>query len=184
MFLFGPVRVEGRERVPKSGPLLVLSNHISDCDPPVVAYAIQRPVYFMAKEELFRIRFFGGLIRWLRAFPVKRGAPDRAALRMTMHYLEQGEAVVIFPEGQLSESGHLQPIQPGAAMIARMTGAPVMCVGLRGTNRIMPFRSLIPRPAFGGVRVRIGEPKSFTKEASTEEILKWIQGELFRLTQE
>jgi len=184
MFLFGPVRVEGRERVPKRGPLLVLSNHLSDCDPPVVAYALQRPVYFMAKEELFRIRFFGRLIRWLRAFPVKRGAPDRTAIRMAIKYLECGEAVVIFPEGQLSEMGELQPIQPGAAMIARMTEVPVLCVGLRGTNRIMPFKSLIPRPAFGGVKVRIGTPKVFPKESSIEEISKWIQEELTRLARD
>ncbi|MCH8273920.1 MAG: 1-acyl-sn-glycerol-3-phosphate acyltransferase [Armatimonadetes bacterium] len=180
--LLGPVRVVGRRNVPRRGGLLVLSNHISDADPVAVGHALPRTACFMAKSELFSVPVFAGLIRALGAFPVRRWAPDRAAIRRALELLKAGEAVVMFPEGQLSEDGKLQAILPGAALIIKKAGVPAVCCGLVGTNKIMPFRKLFPRPAFGGVRARFGEPRRFDRADSHEAILGWIESELRRLT--
>jgi 1-acyl-sn-glycerol-3-phosphate acyltransferase len=136
----------------------------------------------MAKSELFAIPVLGSIIRGLHAYPVDRGEPDRAALRKTISLLQAGDAVVMFPEGQISEDGEPQPLLPGAALIARSAGVPVVCAGIVGTDRIIPFKKIIPRPAFGGVHVRFGTPASFPKEAKQEEILDWVRGQFAALT--
>lgn len=182
LFLFGPVRVVGRSNVPRKGGVLIVSNHLSDCDPAVIGHALPRGAHYMAKRELFSIPLLAPLIRVLRAFPVDRGTADRSAIRHTVELLTAGEAVVMFPEGQLSEDGKLQPLMPGVAMIVQRSGAAVVCVGLRGTPRIIPFKKVIPRPAFGGVSARFGQPKTFDRYSPHEEILKWIYEELSRLT--
>lgn len=183
-FVLGPVRVIGRYRVPKRGALLILSNHRADVDPPVIWYASTRPIHFMAKSELFDIRVLGKFIRWCRAFPVKRGEPDRQAIRHAVNLLKAGECVCVFPEGQLSETGDLQPILPGAALIARMAGVPVLCCGVVGTERMMPYGKVTPRPAFGGVSVTWGSVKQFDKGVEIEEIVEWATAQLRELTSE
>lgn len=180
MFLFGPVRVYGKHLVPREGGLLVLANHISDADPPTLGHALPRIPRFMAKSELFQIRILGPLIRLFGGFPIRRGAPDRNALRITIEILQSGGCVAMFPEGEVSETGEPQPILPGAAMAIRRSRAKVICAGIRGTRRIIPYRSVIPRPAFGGVSVHFGEPREFSEETD-EEILAWIDSELRRL---
>jgi 1-acyl-sn-glycerol-3-phosphate acyltransferase len=181
-FLLGPVSVAGRQNVPQTGGVLILANHISDADPPVMGVAVPRRPWFMAKSELFAIPVLGSIIRGLHAYPVDRGEPDRAALRKTISLLQAGDAVVMFPEGQISEDGEPQPLLPGAALIARSAGVPVVCAGIVGTDRIIPFKKIIPRPAFGGVHVRFGTPASFPKEAKQEEILDWVRGQFAALT--
>ena len=182
MFVLGPLRVRGKSNVPMKGGLLILSNHISDIDPPVVQIACKRPIHFMAKSELFEIPILKHLIRWFHAFPVKRGEPDRAAIKHAIGLLQQGEAVCIFPEGQLSETGSLLPLLPGAALIVRKAGVPVVCVGLRRTNRVLPYRSVIPRPSFGFTYAEWGEPRTFSGGAGQEEIIGWATSELKSLT--
>ncbi len=182
LFLCGPLRATGKYRVPRKGGLLILSNHLADVDPIVVQVACPRPVYFMAKSELFEMRFLGKMIRWFRAFPVKRGEPDRKALRKAVDYLRAGEAVCVFPEGELSESGELMELKAGVALIARMAGVPVICMGIRNTNRMLPYGSLIPRPAFRTLHAQWGEPRAFGKEIEAEHFLAWAEGQLRELT--
>ena len=181
-FFLGPVRVRGKYRVPKTGGVLVLSNHLADVDPIVVQLACPRTIYFMAKSELFGMRILGDILRSFRAFPVKRGEPDRAALRRAVDYLRMGQPVGVFPEGELSEGGELLPMKAGVALIARMADVPVICLGIKGTNRILPYGSLLPRPAFGGVEAIWGEPRHFEKGTDAEEILAWAEGQLRELT--
>jgi 1-acyl-sn-glycerol-3-phosphate acyltransferase len=176
--LIGPVKVRGAYRVPKQGGVLILANHLSDIDPIVVQYACPRAVNFMAKSELFEMPVIGPLMKFFRAFGVKRGEPDRKALKFSADLLKAGEAVGIFPEGQLSENGELQELKPGVALIARMAGMPVICVGLTDTDRMMPYGKVIPRPAFRTVRVNWGEPRTFGKETSAEDFLAWAEGQL------
>jgi 1-acyl-sn-glycerol-3-phosphate acyltransferase len=180
--LFGPYRVRGAYRVPKKGPVLILPNHIADLDPPFVQVACPRGVRFMAKSELFEMKIIGPIIRYFGGFPVKRGEPDRNAIRKSVELLKAGEALVIFPEGQLSEDGELQELKPGVALIARMAGCPVICCGLKGTNKVMPYGKLIPRPAFSMLEATWGEVRQFDKSATTEEILEWITAQLRELT--
>lgn len=182
LFILGPVKVIGRYRVPKTGGLLILSNHLADVDPIVIWYASRRPIHFMAKSELFAMRLLGSFIRRFKAFPVRRGEPDRQAIKHAIKLLKAGECVGIFPEGQLSEDAKLQPILPGIGLIAKMAGVPILCCGLHGTHRMMPYGTTIPRPAFGGVSATWGEVKQFPKDAEVEEIVAWVDSQLRNLT--
>lgn len=181
-FVLGPMRVRGKSNVPRTGGLLVLANHLSDIDPPAVGNAVPRMMYFMAKSELFSVRILGWIIRYCRAYPVRRGKPDREALQKTIDLLKEGNCVVLFPEGEISEDGNPIPLQPGASLIIRRSRATVICCGLVGTNRILPFRKVIPRPAFGGVSANFGVPKQFAENVGDDEVMNWINGELETLT--
>lgn len=154
----GGIRYEGREHVPASGGVLVTPNHISDADPTALGLALMRPCYFMAKEELFQMRFLGPFIRLMRGFPVKRYSADRAALRHAEELLAQGEAVVIFPEGKLSEDGNLQPLLPGALLVAQRAQVPVLPAVISGTNSLLPYGAQFPRHAHRQIVVRFGPP--------------------------
>ncbi|ADU51225.1 1-acyl-sn-glycerol-3-phosphate acyltransferase [Thermaerobacter marianensis DSM 12885] len=138
--------VRGVENVPAGGPLLVIANHFSWLDPPLVGTVLPRNVHFMAKQELFRNPLAAWVLRRLGAFPVRRGQPDRWALRQALELLEQGRVVGLFPEGTRSR-GPLRPFEPGAALLAVKSGAPVLPVAIIG-----PYK--LGRP----VRVRIGTP--------------------------
>ncbi len=151
-------QVVGSERVPAHGALLLASNHVSHLDPPVVAVGMRRPAAFMAKEELFSHRALGWFFRQLNAFPVRRGEADRAALRHSFQVLEEGGALVLFPEGTRSEDGEFKAPEPGIGLLAYRSGAPVVPVYIHGT------RDALPRG--GGLRlarfsVTYGDPISF-----------------------
>ncbi|MBX3119812.1 MAG: 1-acyl-sn-glycerol-3-phosphate acyltransferase [Fimbriimonadaceae bacterium] len=180
--VFGPFHTTGKYRVPKSGGLLILSNHLADLDPVAVQVSCPRPIYFMAKSELFEMGLLGKILGWFKAFPVKRGEPDRNALKKAIEYLKEGKAVCVFPEGELSESGDLLPLKPGVALLVRQSGCQVICLGLRNTNKIMPYGKLIPRPAFSKVSADWGEPHSFDKKSEVDEIMGWAEGQLRSLT--
>jgi len=184
MTLLGPLRFRARRQVPRSGGLLILSNHRADIDPIAIQLACPRYVHFMAKSELFGIPILGAMMRYFQAFPVKRGEPDRGAIRRAVALLRAGETVCVFPEGQLTETGKVQDILPGAALIVRMASAPVICCGIRNTEKIMPYGKVIPRPAFSWVTVQWGAPLRFQEDVSTEEIVDWIGAELRSLSGE
>ncbi|HLH79560.1 MAG TPA: lysophospholipid acyltransferase family protein [Chthonomonas sp.] len=167
--LFGGLKIEGAENVPRKGGVLVTPNHISDSDGPTVYLALKRPCWGMAKSELFQTRFLRYILRLFHAFPVKRYSADLAALRQAEDLLKQGEAVVIFPEGKLSENGQLQPFLPGVILVADRSGAPILPVALIGTDRLLPYGKLIPRPTRKPVVVRFGRP------ILPEELLKGLK---------
>lgn len=179
---FGPVRVRGRRLVPREGGLLVVANHLSDIDPPLVGHALPRPAWFMAKSELFSVPILGPVMRAFRAFPVKRGRPDRAAIRRAVELLRQGECVVVFPEGQISEDGRLQRALAGAALIWKQAQVTCIVCGIVGSQRIVPFRAVIPRPAFGGVSVQFGNPVPWERAHEIESFGEWFTLEVQRLT--
>lgn len=175
--VLGPVRTIGRYRVPRAGGLIVLSNHLADIDPVVVQMACPREVYFMAKSEIFEIPVLGRIIRSFRAFPVKRGEPDRDAIRRAASYAQAGKVVCMFPEGQLSEDGELQELKPGVALIVRLARCPVICLTLRNTNKVMPYGSLIPRPSFRATVATWSEPREFDEHENSQSILQWAESQ-------
>jgi 1-acyl-sn-glycerol-3-phosphate acyltransferase len=182
MKLLGPVRGRSPERVPREGGLLILANHLSDVDPVVVQAFCPRHIYFMSKSELWEMKILPIFMRFFRSFPVKRGEPDRAALKHAIELLRTGNAVGVFPEGELSETGELLSIKPGIALIARQAKVTVMCVGLTGTNRMLPYGKRIPRPAFHSVWVRWGVPWQPDEHLDTDAFCERVRQELIELT--
>jgi 1-acyl-sn-glycerol-3-phosphate acyltransferase len=160
MRLFFRLEARGREHVPREGALLLVSNHVSVLDPPLVGGATPRKLYFLAKEELFRIPIFGRLIHAVNARPVRRDGSDSRALKSTLRLLGEGKAILIFPEGTRGRGdGRLGEGKPGAGMLAVMSGAAVVPVYVSGTDRALPRGATLPRPA--KVRVRFGPPLHF-----------------------
>ena len=126
MRLLFRLEARGTEHVPRRGPVLLVGNHSSLLDPPLVGGVAPRPLSFMAKAELFRVPLLGGLIRRLNARPVRREGADAGALRTALRILQDGGLLLMFPEGTRGPEGSLRPAKPGAAMLAVLSGAPVV----------------------------------------------------------
>ena len=140
----------GSEHIPRTGPVLIVCNHLSSFDPPFVgASARPRRLYFMSKGELFRIAPVGWVLAKVGAFPVERGGADRDAIRTARQILARGDALVMFPEGTRSLSGNLRPFFPGAGLMALEPGVRVVPAAVWGSQN-----------RFGPVKVVFGE--SFT----------------------
>jgi 1-acyl-sn-glycerol-3-phosphate acyltransferase len=132
--VFLGLKIEGREHIPKSGGVLVACNHISYWDPPLLGVAFNRELFYMAKKELFRNRFFGALIRFYNAIPVSRDAFSRGALEKAVEVVRSGNAIVIFPEGRRSDPSKLGEPKPGLGMVADKTGCPVVPAFVTGSD--------------------------------------------------
>jgi 1-acyl-sn-glycerol-3-phosphate acyltransferase len=129
-----PVRVEGRENLPRSGPYLLVSNHVSWIDPPWLELVVARPLRYLAKRELFAVPLLGWILLQAGVFPLERHTADHGALRKALAFLGAGEIVGIFPEGHRSRNGVLLRARPGVAFIARRSGAPIVPVAFTGTE--------------------------------------------------
>ena len=147
--------VYGAEHVPQQGPLVVVSNHASYFDPPILSCCIGRPVAYMAKEELFHIPILKQAIQLYGAYPVSRGAADRSAIRSALKYLEAGWATGVFLQGTRTPDGQITDPKLGAALIAAKAKASLLPVSLWGTQGILQKGSSIPHRV--PVTVRIGE---------------------------
>ena len=146
-------RTSGLAHVPRFGAMVVVANHGSHLDPPLLSHAIGRPVAFMAKEELFRVPLRGPLIRACGAYPVSRGASDREAIRTASERLAQGWATGVFLDGTRQEDGRVHAPQPGAALLAARLGVPLLPVAIINSHRALGRTGglrLVP------VHVRIG----------------------------
>ena len=150
---------KGSENIPDTGPVLLVSNHSSVLDPPLVGSAAGRQLSFLAKAELFHVPLLGALIHRLNARPIRREGADPAALRTAMRVLEEGGALLIFPEGTRGEEGIIRSAKAGAGMLAVLSGAPVVPVYVQGTGRAWPRGRRLPRPA--KVSVTFGKPIKF-----------------------
>jgi 1-acyl-sn-glycerol-3-phosphate acyltransferase len=129
-------RIYGAENVPTSGPLVVVSNHASDFDPPILSSSMRRPVAFMAKEELFKVPILKQAITLYGAYQVKRESADRSAIRSALQYLENGWATGVFLQGTRTVDGRITEPKLGAALIAAKAKAPLLPVSLWGTHAI------------------------------------------------
>lgn len=159
------LRVEGAINVPRRGGVVLAPNHIADADPPFVGLCAPRPLWFMAKSALWEMegpmRHMGPLISWMQAFPVDPDSADREALRRAEDLLRARQGLVVFPEGRIRQQGETLPLQPGVVMLALRAEVPILPVGLWGTQHIVPYGSLIPRPTLAPVAVVFAPPLSF-----------------------
>ena len=153
--IFGDWKVEGLENVPPMGPLIIVSNHQSNMDPPILAASIPRHITFMAKRGLFRNPIASRFFTTYGAFPLNESGKDLAAIRRGVKVLEQDGALGIFPEGTRSP-GAMRKAIPGIALIALRSRAPILPVGIVGTEVIgPPWQVAVPRGRF---TIRIGQP--------------------------
>jgi 1-acyl-sn-glycerol-3-phosphate acyltransferase len=154
------------DRVPKSGGVLMVANHIHNADPILLSAAFPRPIHFMAKKEAFKFPLFRFFLQLTGSFPVDRGKADRSAIKRAQATLGAGVAVGIFPEGTRSVTRALQNAHSGAGMLALVSGAPVQPVVITGTERLplngskgkLSAGSPMPEPGHRGVRILFGEP--------------------------
>ena len=149
-------RTMGNSNVPMEGALVVVANHGSHLDPPLLGHALGRPVAFMAKAELFRIPVLGAVIRACGAYPVARGASDREAIRTATDRLEQGWATGVFIDGTRQADGRVNDPQAGAALLAARAGVPLLPVAIINSHRALGTGSKQPRLV--PVHIRIGTP--------------------------
>jgi 1-acyl-sn-glycerol-3-phosphate acyltransferase len=152
--LFAPLRVYGRERMPREGGVVLALNHFHWLDPPVFGAASPRTIYYMAKAEAHRIAGLGQLIRAFGTFSVRRGESDREAVRMMRTVVRDGHALGLFVEGTRQRSGEPGEVKPGAAMVAVQESVPVVVGAIHGTQSWRPGN-------FHPVSVAWSEPMSF-----------------------
>jgi 1-acyl-sn-glycerol-3-phosphate acyltransferase len=165
-------RVEGIERIPKSGPVLLASNHVSYFDPIAVANLTDlagRRVRYLAKAELFKIPVFGAGLRSMGQIPVERGTGDTSALDAAAESLGRGRCVHIFPEGTISDD--LEPMagKTGLARLARTAGVAVMTVGIWGTQRVIPPKGKKAKRFRTPIVVVVGETVPVGPDANPRE---------------
>ncbi|MEQ6376207.1 lysophospholipid acyltransferase family protein [Bacillaceae bacterium S4-13-58] len=168
------IKIHGKEKVPKSGPVIICSNHISNIDPLIVGITSPRVIHFMAKEELFKNNWIGWILKNVNAFPVKRGFRDRNALRKGLAVLEEKHVLGLFPEGTRSKDGQPKKGLAGAGFFALRSGAPVV-----------PCAILGPYQKFKPLHVIYGEPmdiqKMIEEDLSAQEVTDRIMEEIQNL---
>jgi glycerol-3-phosphate dehydrogenase (NAD(P)+) len=147
----------GREHIPAEGPVILASNHRSFLDPFVIAVMARRPIYFVAKKELFVNRPIAWLLGALGAFPIDRHGGDQGAMATARAILARGEGVLIFPEGTRIRPGALGHPKRGVGRLALETGAPVVPIAVHGTEAVRKGWRIRPHK----VRIRAGAPLTF-----------------------
>jgi len=145
--LYFGLDLRGIGNIPPSGPVLITPNHQTYADPPLVTLPIRRPVYYMTWSRLFAIPLFGWLIRQLRAFPVDIDSADPGAMREAIRLLQDGAAVMIFPEAGRSLDGRVGRFKTGAFRLAVSVGVPILPVTIVGGHEAWPPGRLLPRRA-------------------------------------
>jgi len=167
----------GQEQIPGSGPAILASNHRSFFDPFVIGTMSRRPIYYVAKSELFRHPALAWFLSALGAFPVERGVGDRDAIRTARELLARGELVLIFPEGTRTRPGPLGHPRRGVGRLALESGAPVIPLAISGTQDIRKGILLRPRR----VRVIAGCPLEFSSEQrSSPALAESVTGEVWQ----
>ena len=153
--VFGRLEVTGIESIPPYGPLLIVANHLSFTDPPILVSSMPRTLDFVGKQELFASPVGNFTMRSFNVHPYDRSGFGVDAVRLVLRLLDEGRAIVIFPEGRRSPDHTLQQGIPGAAYIALKSQAPVLPIGITGTEKISAWRMPFPLTRF---KINVGQP--------------------------
>ena len=156
--------VIGKENIPKTGAFVLAPVHRSYVDTPLAALVTRRRMRFMGKDSMWKFKPVGWVLSALGAFPVSRGTADREALKRCINVLEQGQPVVLFPEGERKSGDVVQPLYDGAAFVALKAGVPIIPVGIGGSEKVMPKDARFIR--FSKCHIVIGEPITTTADES------------------
>ncbi len=140
--------VGGLEYIPATGPVIIAANHVSYLDPPALGLALERPLTYLAKKQLFDIPVLGQILTWIGVCPLDREAGGLTAIRSALRVLKEGRCVGIFPEGTRNLNGDAEE-KGGAALLAALSGAPVIPAAIAGTRHAKRL---------GQIRVKYGEP--------------------------
>jgi len=168
-------RVAGRRHIPPTGAVLLIANHQSFFDPPLIGISAWRHLSFLARKTLFRNRFFAWLIDTLNAVPVDQEGVGKEGIKTVLQQLEAGHAVVVFPEGERTTDGDLRRLKPGISLLIKRVKAPIVPVGIAGAHAAWPRTAKLPcpaplflPPAKGTVAVWIGEPLDGNRYANMD----------------
>lgn len=176
--LFFRMSVEGLENLCE-GPALIVANHTSFFDPPIIAAALSEEVHFLARSTLFKIPILGSIIRALNAHPLQGGTRDISSIKTVIQLVQNKHKILLFPEGRRSPTGQLQPIKSGIGMLALKCQCPVIPIHIEGAFEAWPCTKRFPK-LWGEIHVRIGHPLRWSANSPThaKELQKTIAEEV------
>lgn len=175
-------RYFGTPRVPRTGGVLLASNHQSNFDPVLVGIALDRPIHFMARDTLFSIPGFRTVIRALNAFPVRRATADLEAMREALRRLKAGNPVLMFPEGTRTSNGEIGTVHAGVVLLAARAGVPIVPVVIDGAFEAWPRHQTFPRRH--RLRVLFGNPIAVPSAEARDRVLQELTSALHALQAE
>ncbi|HUD18009.1 MAG TPA: lysophospholipid acyltransferase family protein [Acidimicrobiales bacterium] len=143
--LFRP-KVAGKQHLPSSGPVILAPVHRSFADFGFAAFCTRRKLFFMTKDSMWERKWLGRLLLYVGAFPVHRESADREALQRAEEVLRRGECLVLFPEGTRRQGAVIENLMEGAAFLSARTGAPIVPIGIGGSDLAMPKGKVLPKP--------------------------------------
>lgn len=190
MMLGFSFRHEGGHHIPRKGPALLLANHESFLDPPMIGITTTRPLYYLARKTLFKPGLADWVLRHLNAIPVDQEGVAKEGLKTIINLLNDGKAVVVFPEGERTWKGDIQPLKPGIQLVMRKTNAPIIPVGITGAYSAYPRTEKIPHfsPFFmpardGAIAIAVGKPMNPAPflEMPREQMLVELQAEIQKM---
>jgi 1-acyl-sn-glycerol-3-phosphate acyltransferase len=166
------LRTQGRQHIPATGPALLIANHQSFFDPLLVGLGSRRHLCYLARKTLFKKPFFAWMIRMLNAVPIDQEGVGKEGIKTILGQLQNGQAVVVFPEGTRTSDGRMQPLRPGIHLLIKKARAPIVPIGIAGAFDALPHWRGVPMPAplfWPGCRatlaVSIGRPLDPTRFA-------------------
>ena len=166
----------GRENIPQKGSFIMVSNHGSLLDPPLLGHAIGRNISFMAKSELFRIPLLGFIIKSCGAYPVKRGIVDKTTIKIACEKLSNNNSIGIFIDGTRQKDGRVNNPKQGAAALAFKNQKLLLPVAIINSHKLVRFRFCVP--IFSKIVIKVGNPINPPKSSSKDDLVivtKYLQ---------
>ncbi len=158
----------GRENIPQRDSFIMVSNHGSLLDPPLLGHAIGRNISFMAKAELFKIPLLGFVIKACGAYPVKRGIADKNTIKIACNKLSNNNSIGIFIDGTRQKNGRVNKPKQGAALLAYKNQKLLLPVAIVNSHKLVKFKYFIP--LFSKIVIKVGKPLQPPKSSSRDEL--------------